>query len=229
VTTFATDAPPAAVLWDMDGTIVDTDPYWIAAEHALVERYGGRWSEEHAHAIVGSDLLTGAEYIRAHSPVKLSAPEIVDELMSAVIAGVRREVTWRPGARELLEETLATGVPNALVTMSWQPLAQAVADALPGSPFAVLVTGDQVSRGKPHPDPYLRAAELLGVSPQDCVAIEDSPTGARSASAAGVPTVAVRHLVPVPDLPGVVEIPTLAGVDLKELTRLAAAASVVAR
>lgn len=225
MTTFATDALPAAVLWDMDGTLVDTEPYWIEAEYALVERFGGRWSDELAHRLVGNALLVSAEIIIANSPVTLSPHEVVDELMSAVVDRVRHHVPWRPGARELLDEAVAKGVPNALVTMSWQPLARAVADALPGSPFAVLVTGDEVKHGKPHPEPYLTAAELLAAPPERCLAIEDSPTGVRSAVAAGVPTIAVPHVVPIPDVPGAARIRTLDGASLSELAQRARSAS----
>nr|WP_307818153.1 HAD family phosphatase [Janibacter endophyticus] len=214
-------ARPAALLWDMDGTLVDTEPYWIEAEYALVERFGGRWSDELAHQLVGNPLLVSADVIIASSPVTLTPHEVVDELMTAVIGRVREHVPWRPGARALLDEAVAVGVPNALVTMSWQPLARAVADALPGSPFAVLVTGDEVTHGKPHPEPYLRAAELLGVAPRDCVALEDSPTGVRSATAAGVPTVAIPHVVQIPDIAGAVRVDSLDGLDLAGLTRTA--------
>ena len=214
-------ARPAALLWDMDGTLVDTEPYWIEAEYALVERFGGRWSDELAHQLVGNPLLVSADIIIASSPVTLTPHEVVDELMTAVIGRVREHVPWRPGARALLDEAVAVGVPNALVTMSWQPLARAVADALPGSPFAVLVTGDEVTHGKPHPEPYLRAAELLGVAPRDCVALEDSPTGVRSATAAGVPTVAIPHVVQIPDIAGAVRVDSLDGLDLAGLTRTA--------
>lgn len=214
----------------MDGTLVDTEPYWIEAEYALVERFGGRWSDELAHQLVGNPLLVSADIIIASSPVTLTPHEVVDELMSSVIGRVHEHVPWRPGAREMLDEAVAAGVPNALVTMSWQPLARAVADALPGSPFAVLVTGDEVTHGKPHPEPYLRAAELLGVAPQECVALEDSPTGVRSATAAGVPTVAIPHVVPIPDIAGAVRVDSLDGLDLAGLTRTAraGAGSVVA-
>lgn len=214
-------ARPAALLWDMDGTLVDTEPYWIEAEYALVERFGGRWSDELAHQLVGNPLLVSADIIIASSPVTLTPHEVVDELMTAVIGRVREHVPWRPGARALLDEAVAVGVPNALVTMSWQPLARAVADALPGSPFAVLVTGDEVTHGKPHPEPYLRAAELLGVAPRDCVALEDSPTGVRAATAAGVPTVAIPHVVQIPDIAGAVRVDSLDGLDLAGLTRTA--------
>src|SRR5665811_617667 len=94
---------PAAVLWDMDGTLVDTEPYWTAEEHALVEAHGGIWADEHARQLVGNDLMVSANYIWAHSPVDLMPVEIVHELLAGVVARVNEHVPWRPGARELLE------------------------------------------------------------------------------------------------------------------------------
>ena len=216
---------PAAVLWDMDGTLVDTEPYWIAAEHDIVEEHGGTWTEELAHQLVGQDLLVAATFIRDNSAVDWSPERIVDEMLGRVIGKVSEHIPWRPGARELLEALKAEGVPSALVTMSWRSLADAVLGALPEGTFDVVVTGDEVSHGKPHPEPYRAAARLLGVSPQDCVAIEDSPTGVRSAAAAGVPTVGVPHVVPVPALPGVVLVDTLAGMTSARLTELARVAA----
>ncbi len=212
---------PAAVLWDMDGTLVDTEPSWIAAEYALVAEHGGTWSDEHAHALVGNPLLVSAEYIRRHGPVDLPPEVIVEQLLDRVEADVRRVVSWRPGARELLLALREAGVPCALVTMSYARLADAVVSALPAGAFAAVVTGDQVRHGKPHPEPYLVAARLLDVAPQECVAIEDSLTGAASAAAAGASVVAVPHVVPVPPAPGRVVVESLAGLTVAGLTRLA--------
>jgi HAD superfamily hydrolase (TIGR01509 family) len=202
----------------MDGTLVDTEPYWISAEHAIVEEHGGVWSEEYAHELVGNDLMVSAEFIRAHSPVTLTPVEIVEELLRRVIVQVREHVPWRPGARELLAALGTEGVPCVLVTMSWRSLADAVVDALPEGTFTALVTGDEVEHGKPHPEPYLAAARLLGVDVADCVAIEDSPTGVRSAVDAGVPTLAVPHVVPVPLMAGSVQVPSLRGLTPRDLT-----------
>lgn len=209
---------PAAVFWDMDGTLVDTEPYWISAEHALVEEHGGVWSDEYAHELVGNDLMVSAEFIRAHSPVTLTPVEIIHELLERVIVQVREHVPWRPGARELLTALGAEGVPCVLVTMSWRSLADAVVSALPEDAFTALVTGDEVEHGKPHPEPYLAAARLLGVEVGDCVAIEDSPTGVRSAVDAGVPTLAVPHVVSVPIMAGAVQVPSLRGLTPQDLT-----------
>ena len=211
---------PEAILWDMDGTIVDTEPYWIAAEHALVESAGGTWSEELARELVGSDLLVAARFIREHSPLTLSPEQIVDAMLARVIEQVREHIPWRPGARDLLAESRALGIPSALVTMSWRSLADAVVETLPAGTFTVVVTGDEVAHGKPDPEPYLQAARLLGVEPARCIAVEDSPTGVVSAVAAGVPTLAVPHVVHIPPTRGAVQVPTLAGLSVADLAQL---------
>ncbi|EWT01765.1 hydrolase [Intrasporangium oryzae NRRL B-24470] len=218
---------PAAVLWDMDGTLVDTEPYWMAAEFDLVEANGGVWTEEFAHELVGNALEVSAQIIIDRSGIDLSVAEVVDGLIGQVVARVRQEIPWRPGARELLAELTGLGVPSALVTMSWRSLADAVVTTLPEGSFAVLVTGDEVVHGKPHPEPYLTAARRLGVEPGDCVAIEDSPTGVRSATAAGVPTLAVPHIVPIPQIAGSMRIGSLVGVTAADLTALTGAAPAV--
>lgn len=209
----------------MDGTLVDTEPYWIDCEFALVEAHGGAWSEHHAHQLVGGDLLVSAAYIAEHGPVPLSPAEIVDILLDGVVARVREHIPWRPGAQELLNELSALGIPCALVTMSWRRFAEAVLAGLPEGTFSALVTGDEVDEPKPHPEPYLLAARLLGARPQDCVAIEDSPRGVISAVAAGVPTLAVRHVVPLEPGPGRTLVDTLVGWTAADLGKLRARAA----
>ena len=189
---------PAAVLWDMDGTLVDTEPYWIATEYALVAEHGGHWSDEHARSLVGFDLRDAAAVLRDRGGVDLPIDEIVNRLLDGVIERVRHKVPWRPGARALLIALRKQQIPCALVTMSWSRFADAVVSALPPGSFDVVITGDEVTHGKPHPEPYLAAAAALGVQAKDCVAIEDSPTGVRSAVAAGCRTFAVPNVVDVP-------------------------------
>jgi HAD superfamily hydrolase (TIGR01509 family) len=204
VTTDAT-APvvaPAAVLWDMDGTLCDTEPYWMACEHELVERFGGTWTEDDARSIIGFDLLDAAVVLRDRGGVDMDPHAIVEWMLDGVVARVREHVPWRPGARRLLTELNALGVPCALVTMSWRRLVDAILEELAPIHFDVLVTGDDVRDGKPHPEPYLNAAAALGVEPTECVAIEDSPTGVASATAAGCVVVAVPHIVAIEPAPG---------------------------
>ncbi len=211
---------PKAVLWDMDGTLVDTEPYWMRCEYALAAKYGGRWSQEDAIAVVGGDLIDSATYMREHMGIDRTPQQIVEELLDGVVARVRESVPWRPGARELLAELRAHAVPTALVTMSWRRFVEPVVAALPADSFDVLVCGDEVSRGKPHPEPYRRAAELLGLDPRDTVAIEDSPTGAASAEAAGCQLLVVPNHVAVPEGAGRVLRDTLVGLSPRDLARL---------
>ena len=209
-----------AVLWDMDGTLVDTEPYWIAAEYAMAEKYGGAWSHEHAMNLVGSALLDSGAYIRLHMGIDRTPQQVVDELLDGVVARVEVEVPWRPGARELLTDLGAQGVPCALVTMSWQRFVEPILAQLPEGTFSTVVTGDRVEFGKPHPEPYLTAAAELGVDAEDCVAIEDSNTGATSAEAAGCTVLCVPHHVPIVAGEGRVFRDSLTGMDVRELSRL---------
>lgn len=211
---------PAAVLWDMDGTLVDTEPLWFAAEGDLVARFGGEWTAERAHQMVGLALMDGARVLQGYG-VDLPAEQIVEEMLDHVVAGLAAGVVWQPGVRELLDELVAEGVPCALVTMSFRRFVDAVVEQAPSGAFAAVVAGDDVSVGKPDPEPYLHAARLLGVDPADCVAIEDSPPGITAALASGARTLGVEHIVPVAPRPGLSRVPSLEGVGLADLRRIA--------
>ncbi|NUR10041.1 MAG: HAD family phosphatase [Nocardioidaceae bacterium] len=203
----------------MDGTLVDTEPYWIQAEFDLVEANGGTWSREQALDLVGNDLLVSGRYIAEHSGIDLDPATIVEELLDRVTRRVEEEVPWRPGALELLTSLREHGVRCALVTMSYRRFVAPILDVLPAGTFEVVVTGDTVSQGKPHPEPYLKAAAILGVDPATTLAIEDSNTGARSAETAGCTVLVAENHVPV--LPGDrrVLVDTLVGLDVADLPR----------
>lgn len=205
---------PAAVLWDLDGTIVDTEPLWMAAEHELAAQHGATWTDEDGLALVGSELITAAGVIKERIGSSWSPEEIVDWLVTRLAASLAEDQPWRPGAAELVRALADADVPQALVTMSYRSIAEPVIAALP---FDAVVTGDSVSRGKPHPEPYLVAAELLGVDAQQCIAVEDSVTGATSANAAGCLVVVAQHLVTVPPAPRRVLLDGLADVGLERL------------
>ncbi|WP_268788279.1 HAD family hydrolase [Nocardioides sp. Root140] len=185
------------MLWDMDGTLVDTEPYWISTEYELAAKYGGTWSDEHALSLVGNDLIESGRYIREHMGIDVEPSQIVEELLDGVVAAVEQQVPWCPGAVELLADLRAEGVPCGLVTMSYRRFVAPILAALPPDTFDVVVTGDTVSRGKPHPEPYLKGAALLGVEPGEVLAVEDSNTGVRSAVAAGCTVLVVPNHVPV--------------------------------
>ncbi len=204
----------------MDGTLIDTEPYWMAEERALVHEAGGQWSDTQALQLVGNDLLTSAEILIAHSPVTLTPHHVVERLLTGVVHRTRRRLPWQPGARELLLALHEHRVPCALVTMSYRPLAQVLLEELPPGLFRAVITGDEVTRGKPDPEPYVLGARALGLAPGDCIAIEDSPPGVTSAVGAGVPTVAVPHAVPLPEMGGAVRVRTLAGLGPQDLVGL---------
>jgi HAD superfamily hydrolase (TIGR01509 family) len=213
---------PAAALWDMDGTLVDTEPYWFAAERDLVEEYGHEWSDHHAHAVVGFDLLDSAAYIQEHGHVPLPPDEIVERLLDGVIARLHRRIPWQPGARRLLDELIAAGVPCALVTMSWRRFVDPILAALPDGTFVAAITGDEVplGEGKPHPTPYLMGARACGAEPGDCVAIEDSPTGVRSALDAGCRVLGVPNVKSLAPQTGMTVVGSLSDVTVDDLADL---------
>jgi HAD superfamily hydrolase (TIGR01509 family) len=212
---------PAAVLWDMDGTLVDTEPYWIKAETELMNAHGLEWSEEQGLEFVGNELTTSARMMQ-DAGLDLPVDEIVETLMSSVIAQIRTAVPFRPGALELLAELGEEGIPCVMVTMSYRPLAEAVIASCPPGSFAGLISGDEVSAGKPDPEPYLKGAALLGLDPAECVALEDSKPGLASAEAAGTIAVGVPHFIDLEPRPGRILWESLDGRGVADLRRLAA-------
>jgi HAD superfamily hydrolase (TIGR01509 family) len=212
---------PAAVLWDMDGTLVDTEPYWQAAEAELVTSFGGTWTFEDGLAQTGVSLWISADMIRAKG-VPWEPARIIEHLQSVVMERIRDAVPWRPGARELLSDLREAGVPTGLVTMSMRPMAEQVAAAvqLDRPAFDVIVSGSDVENPKPHPEPYLRALELLDAPAAWSVAIEDSPPGLASAVTAGVAAVGVPHTLELTSGTGYVVWPTLDGRRIEDLSGL---------
>jgi HAD superfamily hydrolase (TIGR01509 family) len=203
----------AAVLWDMDGTLVDTEPNWGIAELALAERHGGTWTAEQGLELVGYDLLDAARVMRRGMGIDLAPEQIVEEMLDHVIDQVECEVPWRPGSRELLLSLNQAGVPCALVTMSYTRFVTPILEGLPAGTFNAVVTGDSVARGKPHPEPYLTAARKLDVLASECLSIEDSDTGATSAAAAGCTVLCAPLHAVVPPGPRRVFTDSLVGLD----------------
>jgi HAD superfamily hydrolase (TIGR01509 family) len=201
----------------MDGTLIDTEPYWIGAETELVEAHGGVWTHEDGLSLVGNAMLASAAKLQERG-VDLSAEDIVDYLNRRVTEEVAAGIPWQPGAEQVLADLHEAGVPMALVTSSYRVLAEPFAVA--AGVFDVVVTGDEVTREKPDPEPYLTAARLLGVDIADCVAVEDSAPGITSALASGARTIAVEVLQRVPARPGLSRIVSLADLTLPVLTRV---------
>jgi HAD superfamily hydrolase (TIGR01509 family) len=212
----------AAVLFDMDGLLVDTEPLWLETETEVTARLGAPWTPEDQQALLGGSMARTVGYLLARA-TRPAPPETVERwMMDGVLARVGAgRVAVRPGVRELLAEVAQAGVPHALVTSSQRVFAEAVLDAT-GITFPLTVCAEDVTAGKPDPEPYLLAAKLLDVDPVRCVVLEDSPNGVASAAAAGCRVLAVPSLVPIPAAPGRVVMASLAGVSLGELRRIAA-------
>ena len=214
----------AAVLWDMDGTIVDTEPFFTAAVEDLVAAAGGTLTAGDRVALVGANLWDVASIVR-RAGVRRTREQVVSEVSAAVRRRLSREVPWQPGARELLAGLRHLAVPTALVTMSFRDVAEAVVAGIGFDAFDVVVTGDEVSEGKPDPEAYLRAAALLGVGIHRCVVVEDSPPGVAAGIASGATVVAVPRYLPLPASADCTRWETLTGhdaSDLLDVTRLRA-------
>jgi beta-phosphoglucomutase-like phosphatase (HAD superfamily) len=157
------------VLFDMDGTIIDSEPYWMRAERELVESFGGTWGEEQAYALVGSGLWNSASLLQS-AGVALELDDIVHRLSDRVLAQIEETVPWRPGVRELFSEILEHGIPWRWSQCRCGPNALALADAVAremGQPvFQAVVAGDDVTAPKPNPEAYLQG-QPLWESPSD--------------------------------------------------------------
>jgi HAD superfamily hydrolase (TIGR01509 family) len=211
----------AAVLFDMDGTLFDSEKLWDVAILELAGTYGASVPAEIRAAMVGTSMADSMVLLHDgigqpwRDPV-YSARWINDRVAELFVTSI----VWRPGARELLREVRIAGIPTALVTATERRLVEIAVEAAGRHNFDVLVCGDEVTRTKPDPEPYLRAAFLLGVDIADCLAIEDSPTGVASAAAAGARVLAIPHHVPLTAAERVTLRESLAGLTLADLTTI---------
>jgi HAD superfamily hydrolase (TIGR01509 family) len=209
-----------AVLFDMDGTLLDSEKIWDVALDDLAAWLGGELSMSARHRMVGSSLARSVAIL--HSDLGIEAdPESSGGFLTERTAELfGTDLTWKPGARELLAAVRAAGIPAALVTSTHRRLTEIALDTLGRDNFAATVCGDEVRRPKPHPDPYLRAVELLGVEPGGSVAIEDSPLGLAAAEAAGCVVLAVPSEVVIEPAPTRFIRPSLDGITVADLEAL---------
>jgi HAD superfamily hydrolase (TIGR01509 family) len=196
--------PLEGVLFDMDGLLVDTEPLWFETERAVMARLGGQWAPPDQQQMLGGSLERTVAYMLSKAAAlappadgrRAGPADVADWLLSGMTGlMLARGVTVLPGARELLGEVAAAGLPYALVTSSQRQIMDTVL-SVTGLEFKVTVCGEDVARTKPDPEPYLRAATLLGVDPARCAALEDSTSGVASAQAAGCAVVMVPSLPP---------------------------------
>lgn len=213
------------MLFDMDGTLVDSERLWDVALFALADRCGGVLSEPVRRAMVGRNVVESVamlyDDIGQPDQDPVAGAAWVEDRMVDLLA---TELVWRPGAAELLAQARSVGLPTALVTSTVRPLVEVALDTLGRSHFDTVICGDEVVHGKPHPEPYLTAAARLRVPVDRCIAVEDSPTGIASARAAGAVVIGVPHDVALADVDGVAIVGSLAELDIDRLFVLAAAA-----
>lgn len=203
----------------MDGTLVDTEPYWMAAERELVHSHGGAWSAADGLTLVGLGLENSAAVLQSRG-VALTTTQIIDHLTGKVLDQARAKIPWQPGALDLIDSMREAGIPLALVTMSMRPLAEHIVNSREAPLFDLIVSGEDVENPKPHPEPYVRAAELLGVDISECVAIEDSIPGLASAVAAGARVVGVPAHIELPPSDSYVLWPSLVGRTVRDIREL---------
>ena len=212
---------PAAVLFDQDGTLVDTEPVWMDSEVEMVTRAGGTWTHEMAADAVGRPIEFTGRALSERGGVPGTVEQIVDELVGMVVDHLRTQgVPWMAGALDTLAMCRDLGVPCALVTSSYRRLAQVVVDASDGE-LRFAVTGDEVANAKPDPEPYLTAAAKLGVDIRDCIAVEDSPSGLGSALASGAHVIGIPCVKPIEARPGLSRLGSLAELNEDVLRRVA--------
>ncbi|MCV7225194.1 HAD family hydrolase [Mycolicibacterium komossense] len=193
-----------AVLWDMDGTLVDSEKLWDISMHALYARLGGVMTPELREASVGGSAGSVIRLIYDDLGLDLdpeAMAESADWLHDYTGELFERGLPWCGGAREMLDALSAAGVPMALVTNTRRELTERALNTIGRHYFSVTVCGDEVEHAKPAPDIYRRAAELLGFEPEQCLAVEDSVTGAAAAEGAGCPVLVVPNEVVVPGSP----------------------------
>jgi HAD superfamily hydrolase (TIGR01509 family) len=210
------------VLFDMDGLLVDTEPLWFETEADVMARLGAPWTKQDQEQLLGGSMDNTVGYLLARATRPVPPADVARWMTEGMLRrAAEGRVIVRPGARELLNEVAATGIPYALVTGSQRPFTEAVL-ASTGFRFPVTVTGDDVARTKPDPEPYLLAAKLLDADPEQCVALEDSPNGVASATGAGCLVVAVPTLLAIPAARRRLVVPSLSGITLATLRALAA-------
>jgi HAD superfamily hydrolase (TIGR01509 family) len=209
-----------AVLFDMDGTLVDSEKLWDISLQALYQRLGGVLTPEVRETTVGSSAKGLMRIVYSDLGLEQDAAameESSDWLHDYTGELFEQGLTWLPGARELLDALTAADVPIALVTNTKRALTERALKSIGSHYFSASVCGDEVENAKPAPDPYLRAAQLLGFPPEQCLAIEDSVTGSQAAEAAGCPVLVVPNDVEVPAGPRRRHVGSLAEVDVEAL------------
>ena len=209
-----------AVLLDMDGTLVDTEGIWWAAEAEIFADLGHVLDEVHREVVVGGPMARSVGHLIEVTGTTAPLAELMVAINSRFEELIARGAPLMPGARRLLTELAAHGVPTALVSASHRRTIEVMLRSLGAENFAFTLAGDEIARTKPHPDPYLTAAARLGAHPAACVVVEDTLTGVTAGEAAGCRVVAVPSVVPIAPGPGRTVVGSLNELDVSFLRSL---------
>jgi HAD superfamily hydrolase (TIGR01509 family) len=220
VTQMAEGSALQAVLLDMDGTLVDTEGFWWDAEVAAFAELGHALCDEHREIVVGGPMSRSAAYLIETTGADITLTELVGLLNAKFTERIEQGVPLMPGARRLLAELAAHQVPTALVSASHRSIIERMLYSLGPENFALSIAGDELKRTKPHPDPYLTAAQRLGAEPARCAVVEDTATGVASAETAGCKVVAVPSVAAIEPAVGRTVVGSLEEVDLPFLRSL---------
>ena len=205
-----------AVVFDMDGVLIDSEPVWERVRRKFVADNGGRWPSDAQDRMMGMSTAEWSAYLSEDFGLRLSAPRVADLVIAAMAAEYQLHLPLLPGAVDAVRE-LSARYPLAVASSAPRSLIEAVLDASGLRPaFAAAVSSEEVARGKPAPDVYLEATARLGVPASACAAVEDSSNGLRSAAAAGLAVIAV----PRPEYPPAAEALDHARLVLDSLTEL---------
>lgn len=186
-----------AILWDHDGTLVETEPYWIAAEMELANLHNAVWTEEDALACVGSPMRESARRMQ-EAGVRMDIDPIVEWLVDRVCEMMDEHgILWMPGVQEIFAECVEQNIPCAVVSNAWRKVVEKTVSGLPEGAVKYILAGDEMIVAKPDPWPYAHAADVMGVAHENCLAVEDSLAGTLSAEAADIPVLVVKGVSPV--------------------------------
>jgi HAD superfamily hydrolase (TIGR01509 family) len=215
-----TDFPFEAVLWDMDGTLIDSEKIWIEEEHLLMKELGVKWTEEDAKHCLGGPMERVDAYMRSRTGGNHQPLELSNLLIGRMVERLSQGVDFTIGAEELLSQMRSAGLPLALVSASTRQIVNAALKSIGTEYFAFTCSADDVTNSKPHPEGYLLAAKQLGVDIGRTLIIEDSHTGMRSAIDSGAFVLGLPHLTDLPMGEKVVHRSGLESLDLDELGKL---------
>ena len=205
-----------AVVFDMDGVLIDSEPVWERVRRKFVAERGGHWPADAQGRLMGMSTAEWSAYMSADFGLQLTAQQVAALVIEAMAAEYETHLPLLPGAIDAVR-ALSARWPLAMASSAPQSLIEVVLDTADLRPdFQAAVSSELVERDKPAPDVYLEAVRRLGVSPANCAAIEDSSNGLRSAAAAGMTVIAI----PRPEYPPAEDAMTKASIVLRSLTEL---------